>query len=378
MSESKNRKLVVVQLSGGNDYLNCVVPYTNPEYIDNRPNVRVETEDVIPIDDRYGFNPSMGPVKDLWDDGKVAIVHGVGYPVPNRSHFRSMDIWHTAEPTKVGDEGWLGQAVREMRADDPDSVVTAVNFGAALPRALVAKDAPVASVSDLGSYGLLNHMGGGSQRDEALEAFKHMYTHAIGSGPVMDFLSRTGLDALKGSDILSAVPERYSSGVEYAANGFAQRVRDAAQVLTADVGTRVCYTQHGSFDTHTNEVKLLNALWDHVAGGVYDLYADLKEHDAAEDVLILVFSEFGRRVNDNGNGTDHGSGGVSFLIGDGVSGGHYGEYPSLDPDKLVEGDLAFNLDFRSLYTEILEDWLEVDPRPIVKGEYEKIGALKTS
>ena len=374
MGEAKNRKLVVVQLSGGNDYLNCVVPYTNPEYIDNRPNVRIEREDVIPIDDQYGFNPAMGPVKDLYDDGKVAIIHGVGYPVPNRSHFRSMDIWHTAEPTKVGDEGWLGQAVREMHPDG-DNVVAAVNFGAALPRALVAKNAPVASVSDLSSYGLLNHMNGDNQRSEALEAFRNMYTHAIGSGPVMDFLSQTGLDALKGSDILGRVPDMYSSNVEYASNPFAQRARDTAQVLTADIGTRICYTQHGSFDTHTNEVALHKTLWGHVAGGIYDLYSDLKAQDASEDVLIFVFSEFGRRVKDNGNGTDHGSGGVAFMIGDGVNGGNYSEYPSLDPSKLVEGDLAFNLDFRSVYTEILEDWLEVDARPIVKGEYEKIGAL---
>ena len=147
-------------------------------------------------------------------------------------------------------------------------------------------------------------------------------------------------------------------------------------MLTADIGTRICYTQHGSFDTHTNEVALLNKLWDHVAGGIYDLYTDLKEHDASEDVLIFVFSEFGRRVKDNGNGTDHGSGGVAFMIGDGVNGGHYSEYPSLAPETLVEGDLAFNLDFRSVYTEILEDWLEVEARPIVKGEYEKVGALK--
>ena len=122
-------------------------------------------------------------------------------------------------------------------------------------------------------------------------------------------------------------------------------------------------------------MALHKTLWEHVAGGIYDLYTDLKEHDASEDVLIFVFSEFGRRVKDNGNGTDHGSGGVAFMIGDGVNGGNYSDYPSLDPDKLVEGDLAFNLDFRSVYTEILEDWLEVDARPIVKGEYEKIGAL---
>ena len=141
-------------------------------------------------------------------------------------------------------------------------------------------------------------------------------------------------------------------------------------------GLNNCYAQNGSSDAHTNGRDLQVKLLQDVSGGIYGLYADLKEHDAGNDVLVFVFSEFGRRVRDNGNGTDHGSGGVAFLIGDGVTGGQYSEYPSLAEDKLVEGDLAFNLDFRSLYTEILEDWLEVDARPVVKGEYEKIGFLK--
>ena len=375
MGNGKNRKLVVVQLSGGNDYLNCVVPFDDPRYVDSRPNVRLSEDAVVPLDNGYGLNPGMQPIKDLYDQGNVAIIHGVGYPVPNRSHFRSMDIWHTAEPTKVGDEGWLGNAIRQMNPEG-DNVVAAVNFSAGLPRALVAKGAPVASVTDLETYGLMSHIGSDDQRNDALEAFRRMYTQAIGSGPVMDFLSQTGLDALRGADILSSVPQMYSSSIEYATNSFAKSMRGAAQVLQADVGTRICYAQHGSFDAHTNGIALQEGLWRDVSGGIHDFYSDMKEHDASDDVLILVFSEFGRRVKDNGNGTDHGSGGVAFLIGDAVAGGHHGEYPSLDADKLVEGDLAFNLDFRSLYTEILEDWLEVDARPVVKGEYERVGFLK--
>ena len=370
----KNRKLVVVQLSGGNDYLNCVVPYSDPNYIDNRPNVRLTEDDVIPLDHGYGLNPAMGPIKDLYDQGKVAIVHGVGYPVPNRSHFRSMDIWHTAEPTRVGEQGWLGRAINEITPTG-ENVVAAVNFGSALPRALVAPGAPVATVSHLETYGLLNHMDANEQRTQALEAFRKMYARAIGTGPVIDYLSKTGLDALRGADILSAVPQTYTSTVIYAANPFAQHIKGVAQVLQADIGTRICYTQYGSFDTHTNELALQGKLWTDVARGIFDLYMDLKEHNASDDVLIFVFSEFGRRVKDNGNGTDHGSGGVSFLIGDHVQGGHYSEYPSLAADKLVEGDLAFNLDFRSVYTEILEDWLGVDAKPIVKGTYEKVGCF---
>ncbi len=374
MGNGKNRKLVVVQMSGGNDYLNCIVPYSDSRYTDNRPTIRISKDEAIPLDEDYGLNPGMQAIKDLWDDGKVAIVHGVGYPKPNRSHFRSMDIWHTAEPDKVGDQGWLGQALREI---DPngDNVVTAVNFGNGLPRALVSHGAPVASVANLETYGLLTDMDGEDQRSQALEAFSNMYTQAIGSGPVMDFLSKTGLDALRGADVLRTAPEKYSSNVEYASNAFAKSIKGMAQVLLADVGTRIAYIQHGSFDTHTNEVAIQKKLWGEMGPAIHDLYTDLKAHDASEDVLIMMFSEFGRRVKDNGSGTDHGSGGVAFLIGDGVNGGHYSEYPSLEASKLIEGDLAFNLDFRSVYTEVLEDWMEVEARPIVNGTYEKVGAL---
>ena len=377
MAENKNRKLLVAQLSGGNDYLNCVIPYNDSRYIDNRPNVRITEESVIPLDKNYGFNPAMQPIKELYDEGKVAIIHGVGYPVPNRSHFRSMDIWHTAEPTKVGNEGWLGNAINQMHPDG-DNVVAAVNFGSGLPRALVAKGAPVASVTDLNTYGLMSHMNEEGQRNDALQAFRDMYTQAIGTGPVMDFLSQTGLDALRGADIISSVTGKYSSNVEYASNSFAKSMKGAAQVLQADIGTRICYAQHGSFDAHTNGIALQEGLLTDVCGGIYDFYRDMKDHNKSEDVMIFAFSEIGRRVRDNGNGTDQGSGGVAFLIGDGVKGGHYSEYPSLDDDKLIEGDLAFNFDFRGLYTEILEDWLEVDAMPVVNGVYEKAHALLQS
>tara|TARA_B100001123_G_C15301588_1_gene1021224 strand:- start:99 stop:1226 length:1128 start_codon:yes stop_codon:yes gene_type:complete len=369
------KKIVVVQLSGGNDYLNCVIPYENPNYFDNRPNVRLNEDQVIPIGQGLAMNPAMAPIKELYDQGKVAILHGTGYPDPNRSHFRSMDIWHTAEPAKVGNEGWLGNAVNQMHPKH-DNVVAAVNFGSALPRALVSHQAPVATVNDLETYGLMNHVDDLNQRMEALQAFRDIYTQAIGSGPVMDYLSQTGLDALQGSDILGTVLDKYSSEVEYADNSFAKSIKSAAQVLLADIGTRICYTQHGSFDAHTNGIALQEGLLEDVSGGIFDFYLDMKNANKADDVVLFVFSEFGRRVKDNGNGTDHGSGGVAFVIGDSVEGGHYGEYPSLKSEDLIEGDLEFSLDFRSIYAELLEDWLEVDAKPVVKGIYEKVGFLR--
>ena len=371
MAVKREKVLVVIQLSGGNDYLNCIVPYENGHYKDARPNIKITDDQVIPLDKGYGLNPGMNPINDLYDQGKVAIIHGIGYPVPNRSHFRSMDIWHTAEPTTVGSKGWLGQAIAQL---DPigSNVVTAVNFANGLPRALAAPNVPVASVADLENYGLLTGVAGAEQRNMALNAFSRMYTPLIGSGTVMDYLGQTGLDAMRGADILKEGPKRYTSNVEYPENPFAKSMKAVAQVHFADLGTRIFYTQYGSFDTHTDEVALQKHLWEDISSSVAAFFQDLEEHQLGDEVTILMFSEFGRRVRDNGTGTDHGSGGVAFILGNQIKGGHYNEYPSLDPVKLIEGDLAFNNDFRGLYTDILEDWLEVEARPIVNGVFEKV------
>ena len=376
-TQEKDTVLVVLQLGGGNDFMHTVVPYGNPLYYDFRQTVNVPQDRVLPIDDKFGFHPHLGAIKPMWDAGDMAIVAGVGYPNPNRSHFRSMDIWHTCEPDKVATEGWLGRAVRDL---DPnkENVLTAVNFGNGLPRAMVMPGVPVTSVSQLESYGLLSGMEVESQRSAALDVFQKIYGQAIGSGPVNDYIRQTGLDAMKGADIIRVAPERYSSTIEYADNSIAQALRGVAQVHLADLGTRVFYTQYGGFDVHANEVETQNKLWLDVSGAISDFFADLREHDASENVVMLVFTEFGRRVRDNGNGTDHGSGGGSFLIGDRVKGGMYAEYPSLAPEMQLDGDLRFNYDYRGLYSSILDQWLGLDAAPIVDGTYEQISFLQTA
>ena len=180
-STKKDPVLVVLQLAGGNDALNTVIPYGNPKYYDHRKNVVVPEDQVLPINDEIGFNPSMGPMKKLYDEGHMAIVQGVGYPTGSRSHFRSMDIWHTCEPQKIGDEGWLGRVVRDL---DPkaENVLTAVNFGRGLPRALVAPGVPAASVGDLETYGVLTGIDDVDQRLKALDVFSKVYTPMIGQG----------------------------------------------------------------------------------------------------------------------------------------------------------------------------------------------------
>ena len=372
---NREKSLIVIQLTGGNDYLNTIVPYGDGRYYDSRSTVNIPQDEVIPIDNQVGFNPSMGPVKTLWDEGKVAVINGIGYENPNRSHFRSMDIWHTAEPGSIGKEGWLGRTIRDL---DPqgDNVLTGINFGRGLPRAMACPGVSVTSVGDLATYGLFPDIEDEDLRMFTLEAFSRMYGGAAGRDPVMELLGQTGQDSIHGADILRTAPAMYSSSVEYAPNALAQNVRSISQVFHANLGARILYTAHGLFDTHSGELPTHAKLWDDVAGAVGCLMDDLKEHGREDDAAILIFSEFGRRIKDNGSGSDHGSGGVAFLIGGAVKGGMYGEYPSLAEAQQLEGDLRSNNDFRSTYTGILEDWLGLDAAPIVNGQFEKISPFR--
>ena len=366
----KDPVLVVLQLTGGNDYLNTVVPYTDPRYRDYRPSLGIPEDQILRLDEAMGLHPSMGPIGDLFSRDKVAILHGAGYPNSTRSHFRSMDIWHTCEPEKLGTEGWLARAIRDI---DPnkENVVTGVSFGPSLFRAMAAPGVPVACVDDLESYGLMTGISEEDQRTRILERFKRLYGPAIGSGPVMDFLGQTGLDSLKGADTLKTAPELYSSNVEYADTPIGRTLKGIAQVHLAGLGTRIFYCEHGSFDTHSNQLATHASLWKDVSEGVRDFFDDLEEHDSADNVIMLLFSEFGRRTRDNGSGTDHGAAGATFVVGNRVRGGLYGEYPSTRPEDLDQGDLVPNTDFRGIYSTILEDWMELDARPIVEGTFEK-------
>ena len=373
-STQKDPVIVVLQLTGGNDYFNTVIPHNDPLYMDNRPYIKYPLEDLIKVDDELSFMPSMGPIKGLYDQGKVAVIHGIGYPDSPRSHFRSMDIWHTCEPDKVGIEGWAGRITQQL---DPnkENVLTAINFGHGLPRALVVPGVPVAAISDLSTYGVLTGITDQDQRFKALDLFARMYSPAIGAGAVTDYLRATGMDALKGADIVKVAPEMYSSNVEYPASAIASHLKDIAQVYLSDLGTRIFYTQHATFDTHAGEMMNHPILWREVSEGITAFFDDLHEHGRGENVLMYLFSEFGRRVHDNGSGTDHGAAGASFVIGDMVKGGMYGEYPSRKAEDLEQGDLVPNYDFRGAYTSIVEDWMGLDAKPIVNGNFEKLGFL---
>ncbi len=374
-STKKDPVVVVLQLTGGNDYFNTIIPYTDPLYYDNRPVVKYPQEEILKIDDKIGMAPSMGPFKEMFDQGKVAIIHGAGYADSPRSHFRSMDIWHTCEPDKVGTEGWAGRLAREL---DPnkENVLTAINFGHGLPRALAVPGVPVAAIADLGTYGLLTGITDQTQRAKALDLFSRLYTPTVGGGFVNDYLRATGTDAMVGADIVKIAPEKYSSNVEYPNSPIAMHLKDIAQVYFADLGTRIFYTQHASFDTHAGEMASHPVLWKDISEGISAFFEDLKEHESGDNVVMYLFSEFGRRVHDNGSGTDHGAAGVMFAIGDSVKGGFYGEMPSAKPEDLEQGDLVPNYDFRGGYATLLEDWFGLDANPIVNGNFEKLDWLK--
>ena len=371
-TKNSEKTLVVVQLTGGNDFMNTIVPYTNSHYYDARKKIVLGQDDFLPINDTLAINKNAAPFKRMFDEGNMAIIQGIGYPNSNRSHFRGMDIWHTCEPDRVGSEGWLGLAVKEI---DPrgENVLTGVNIGQGLPRAMAVAGVPVTSISDLEGYGVMKRLEQEQLRDKALQAFKDIYGQSIGSGVVAEYIGKTGLDVLRGADMLSEVAENYNSTVEYADNSIAKSLRDVARIHLSGLGTRIFYTNHGGYDTHANEMPAHPKLISDLSGAISDFIDDLEEHEAADDVAILVFTEFGRRMRDNGSGTDHGSGGGAFLFGKNVKGGLYSDYPSLDPANWEHGeDLQHTIDFRGIYGTVLQQWLEIEAKSIVKGDFEQI------
>ena len=377
VATNKDPVLAVFSLSGGNDFMNTVIPYTNPLYRDYRPTLAVAEDQVIPINDELAFHPAMASLKKYWDEGKLAIILGVGYPHPSLSHFRSMDIWATCEPDELGLIGWLGSVIQEV---DPkaENVLTGVNFGRGLPRSMAKDGVPVASVGDLSSYGLLTDIEETGQRDQALNLFGRMYSPVLGRGVVNDYIRRTGLEAMAGADILGTAPGKYSSTVEYGNSDVGRYLKDMVQIHNAGFGTRVLFTTapYNIFDTHANQaVGHSNLLMD-ISTNIDCFMTDLREQNISDNVMLFFYSEFGRRAMDNGSGTDHGSGGVAFALGEHVKGGIYGEYPSLELGKLEDGgNLQHNVDFRSAYSTILERWMGMDAKPIVGGTYEQLDFL---
>lgn len=367
-----NRSLVVLQLSGGNDGLNVVVPYGDGLYYQLRPQVAIAQDQVLHLDDRVGLHPNLKAFKALYDRGQLAVLQGVGYPNPNRSHFRSMEIWHTAKPDgPVPDRGWLGSFMAEVYKVG-ESPFQCVNFGSSVPEALFTDRAPVAALQDMSTFQFLVDRKLPYMRDPLLKTFGQVYAKPARKLPALELVANTWDETTRGVDVLRGATEKYQPGAPYPNSPFAKTMQQVAQLLAADVGTRVFYVSLGGFDTHANEKPAHASLMTQIGDTLAAFMADVEHLGKADQVAVMAFSEFGRRVKENGSsGTDHGAAGPMFLLGKGIKGGLYGDHPDLQ--NLEDGDLRHTIDFRSVYATVIEDWLGAPSQDVLGGRFDRLG-----
>lgn len=370
-----NRVLVVIELAGGNDGLNTVIPYEDPAYHRARPELAIR-DGLHRLDDRFALHPSMEPVAELFKDGKAAIVHGVGYPNPNRSHFRSMEIWQTAQPaTSTARYGWLGRFLDTAVGDDPEKLA-GIAFADRLPQSLLAAHANVPAVRDFESYGVF--VEGEADVELKRRMIEQLSAPAMNndiSNANLGFLERQAQNTYAGVKQLREAISGFQPRGEYEGR-LGRQLRMAVQVIAADLGTRVIHVGLDGFDTHANQPGVQGELLGQLSRGVGQFQADLRETGRADDVLVMTYSEFGRRVRENGSrGTDHGAAAPMFFFGNRIQAGFLGEPPSLE--ELGDGDLRFTVDFRSAYATVLEDWLGATAADILGEEFPKLGLINT-
>lgn len=380
--------LVVVQLSGGNDGLNTIVPYTDAAYKKARPTLAVSANDVLKINDRLGFHPSLRGFADLLESQRLAIIQGVGYPEPNRSHFESMDIWHTCQPkTKQRTDGWLGRALdgaarrdKDRQADsaaqDPAgpsaaSDLPAVHLGAQKqPLALAARNVRVPSISSLERFRL---QAGNSELLKAA-AKELASTERPGDNDLLGFVQSSTSAALAASERIELASRQYKTDVTYPETGLAGKLRLIAQLIDAGMKTRIYYVELDGFDTHSQQAGAHAALLREWSGAVAAFIQDVVAHGHGERVMVVGFSEFGRRVAENASqGTDHGAAAPMFLAGVRVKGGVHGEMPSLA--DLDDGDQKHHTDFRRVYATLLENWLHWPSAPALGDRYDSLDLI---
>jgi uncharacterized protein (DUF1501 family) len=371
---SMARSLVVLQLSGGHDGLNAVIPYSDGLYTQLRPQISIAADKVLHLDDQVGLHPNLASFKTLYDQGQLAILQGIGYPHPNRSHFRSMEIWQTARPEGAApDQGWLGAFMAEIYKAG-DSPFECVNFGVSVPQALHTTHAPVAAMQDTSTFQFLVDRRLPTMKDPLLKTFSQIVTRPAKKTPALQLVADNWTAASQGVQTLSGLTERYQPRAQYPNNPLSKTLQQVAQMLSSDIGTRVAYLQLGGFDTHANEKPQHAALMTQVADSLLAFQTDLEGHGLAGQVLTMTVSEFGRRVKENGSqGTDHGAAGPMFVLGRTVKGGLYGDHPSLS--DLDDGDLKFGIDFRSVYATVLENWLGASAQDLLGGTFERLDFL---
>ena len=378
---AESRNLVVVYLSGGNDALNTLVPYLDPFYYSRRPAIAIPAGQVLQIGSDpggtpLGLHPRLTGLRTIFNEGRLAIVQRTGYANSSRSHFQGVDIWGSADPQSPTGLGWLGRYLDTLPS--PVDPLVGWNTTRATPRALVARTVGVPTIPNVSAYSLSSP---NSAAAAALErtAAEQMTSYAPASRPHLAFVNRSTFGALSTLDRVASVGS-YAPTVTYPSNGFALALRTVAASIVGGIGTRVYWVSTGGFDTHAGQgnagggayATLMSTFGD----GLGAFYTDLQNQGLLNDTLILQFSEFGRRIEENGSeGTDHGSGGAMMAIGGSVRGGLYGTAPSLDPspsNPTLENsgrDVRYETDFRAVYARVLEGWLGTNSTSILGGDF---------
>src|SRR6266566_8251462 len=328
---ANGRTLIVVQMAGGNDGLNTVIPFSDSLYHQVRPTLAIPDAQVLPLDTRLGLHPNLASLKQFWDAGHLAIVEGVGYPGQDQtlSHFKAMDIWQTLDLEGFGSQGWLGKLVAGL-VDQDGHPFKALDIGVQTAQALSSISAPVPTLSNVNTYRVYPDPADRDSGNARLQALMKLYNTYPKSSPYAALLDTTALNAQEGSRQLHTAEAQYQPAVTYPAEPFAAGLKVLAEAIVQDLGLRVGYVTLGGFDTHANQQQTHDALMTTLANGLSAFYTDLVKHGKADNVVVMTWSEFGRRVEENGSlGTDHGTAAPMFVLGNAVNKGIFGEPPSL-------------------------------------------------
>lgn len=369
------RVLVVIQMAGGNDGLNTVVPVSDGRYYSARPELAVPALSALPLDATSGLSPSLPEVKSLWDAGLVAIVEGVGYPQPNFSHFVSMDVWQTADPAHKVFDGWLGRYLSAVK-DEVEAPFLGLAIGSELPTALETGSVAVPALDSLVSYQFQGDPRAPTLTAPRLKTLRAMYGKAAPASTYGPMIRDTLSAAEVSVQTLQSAHQTYKLAVPYPANNrLAAALQLVAEAIGSGTGVKICHVSIGGFDTHADQPTAQSVLLANLSSAVSAFYGDLKAHGLDSKVLMMTWSEFGRRVKANASsGTDHGSAAPLFFMGTPVKGGLYGQRPDLG--NLDNGNLRYTVDFRSVYATALESWLGVASKDLLGAEYERFPLLR--
>jgi uncharacterized protein (DUF1501 family) len=374
LQNASNKTLVVIQLMGGNDGLNTLVPYGDPAYLQARPKIGLQNEEVLPIDGSVGLNQNMSGMMDLYKSNRLAIIQGVSYPSPNLSHFEATAIWESAEPDMPFTNGWLGRYMDAAAA--MDAPATAVSLGQLVPQTLQGVTSQPVALNTVPGFQVQPLTRGDTKSTGIIQQLNETACNACGEyNALVNQMMQAGLDAISASAVIQAAANSYTPQVTYPTDDFSQRLQLAAGIIVSSLNPKIVYVTLGGFDTHGDQRPTQDPLLKQLSDGVSALYNDLAAQGRANDTLMMTFSEFGRRVIENGsNGTDHGTAAPQFMIGGSISPGLYGTYPSLT-DLDPSGNLLWNIDFRQTYGTILEDWFGIQQTEVLDQSYPTLSVV---